>query len=351
MNTLKIYLITIITILFFNTFSYGQVLCIYCYDQNDSISSNVNNLIMNGGFENTNCIVNYLSTSVFCPNSSHYSCDIANWICTGGGINTYCQMMDSIHCTIVEGTKAVYFGNNLCNACSNTNYDTSCVIDLNCTVGGIPQGFPVAIISGYGGDTGVSLQQTVTGLTVGNTYVLEFWAGGEWGYTHRGLFAVDVGFGDTLLRNKSTDVGSVGTRFIIEFKATSPSHTIKFTNWGHISSYSTELVLDDVKLYTLAELNENINHCTLTGINDMNVTEKVSIYPNPSTNSITIATKSGTGNYELTITDLLSKEIFHRQITNSTQTNIDVLQWSNGVYFYEIKGDNETLQGKFVVEK
>ena len=351
MRIFKTYLLSIATLIIFNNASVGQVLCIYCYDQNDSISSNVNNLIVNGGFENTNCIANYLSTSVFCPNSMHYSCDIANWICTGGGTNTYCQMMDSVHCTIVEGHKAVYFGNNLCNACSNTNYDTSCLNDLNCTVAGIPQGFPVAILPGYGGDTGVSLQQTVSGLTVGNTYVLEFWAGGEWGYTHSGLFAVDVGFGDTLMRNKSTDTGSIGTRFIIEFNAVSNSHTIKFTNWGHISSYSTELVLDDVKLYTLAELNESVNRCSLTGINEMDNDKGTSIYPNPSNNSITISPKSAIGNYELIITDVLGNEVYTQPINNSNNLTINISKLSNGVYFYHIRNDKETLQGKFVVEK
>jgi PKD repeat protein len=43
--------------------------------------------------------------------------------------------------------------------------------------------------------------------------------------------------------------------------ASATSHTIKFTNWGHICSYCTELVLDDVKLYTLAELNPAIPPC------------------------------------------------------------------------------------------
>jgi hypothetical protein len=80
--------------------------------------------------------------------------------------------------------------------------------------------------------------------------------------TDLGLFAVDVGFGDTLLRTRHTPVGvGVGIRYLIEFRATSTSHTIKFTNWGHICTNCTELVLDDVRLYTLAELNPSIPPC------------------------------------------------------------------------------------------
>jgi PKD repeat protein len=99
----------------------------------------------------------------------------------------------------------------------------------------------------------------------GNTYVLEFWAGGEQylgSWDGKGLFAVDVGFGDTLLRCPATpNNGGIGTRYIIEFNAIAASHTIKFTNWGHIRYNCTELVLDDVRLYTVAELSPDVPAC------------------------------------------------------------------------------------------
>jgi len=53
----------------------------------------------------------------------------------------------------------------------------------------------------------------------------------------------------------------VGTRFIIEFRATAASHTVKFTNWGHICSYCSELVLDDVRLYPVGELAASVPPC------------------------------------------------------------------------------------------
>jgi hypothetical protein len=56
--------------------SFGQVLCVQCFRQNDSIGVGVgsHNLIVNGGFENSNCIAGYV-LSYFCPNSSGYDCD------------------------------------------------------------------------------------------------------------------------------------------------------------------------------------------------------------------------------------------------------------------------------------
>ena len=74
------------------------------------------------------------------------------------------------------------------------------------TVSGIPSGYPVNT-PGFGGTAGLSLQQTVSGLIAGNTYVLEFWAGGEslsW-YTESGVFAVDVGFGNIFMRCKPSN--------------------------------------------------------------------------------------------------------------------------------------------------
>src|SRR5258705_10836204 len=78
----------------------GQILCIYCYDQNDTVSAGVNNLLLNGGFE-SGCLVN----GYFCRNSTGYSCNITNWSCTGGGINTYAKMFDIASSTIVEGSQ------------------------------------------------------------------------------------------------------------------------------------------------------------------------------------------------------------------------------------------------------
>jgi len=238
-----------------------------CYDQNDSVSTGVNNLIQNGGFETTPCPAStgvIGSATSFCPNSIGYVCDLANWTCTGGGQNTYACIYNQVtnKSMIQEGNNAVYMGNYYCNGCSNTQGDTACLVNSGCTVSGPPAGFPNNPDPAYGGSVGVSIEQTVNGLTPMTIYVLEFWAGGEMGMMDPGLFAVNVGFGDTMLRNNQTPPGTgLGTRYLVEFRATNTSHTIKFTNWGHICWSCTELVLDDVRLYTLAELNPNIPPC------------------------------------------------------------------------------------------
>lgn len=263
----KILLPFLICFIFSFNLTKGQIICIQCFDQNDSISSGVNNLLLNGSFENSPCIPWPGSFHSYCPNSQYFDCSIADWTCTGGGIGTYAVLFDGTSAGFVpDGIRSVYFGNGFCDACSFIN-DTSCLADSGCAATGILPGHPLNQPD-YGGTTGVNLYQTVNGLSPGNAYVLEFWSGGEGSpYVNEGLFAVDIGFGYTYLRCPSTNpITGVGRRYIIEFYATSTSHTIKFTSWGHISNNSTELILDDAKLYTLAELSGTVAPCLVTPV-------------------------------------------------------------------------------------
>ena len=351
---MKKYLLLIIISFSFCKVSSAQVLCIHCYDQNVPVSTVVNNLVANGGFEINTCIPGQYS-DCYCPNSLSYDCDILNWTCTGGGTATYASMYDSTLSIIAEGTMAAYFGNFFSNVCTGGFGDLSCITDSLCTITGIPAGYPLSN-AGYGDSTGVSLQQTITGLTAGNTYVLEFWAGGELEgnmFTNSGLFAVNVGFGNTFLKDKPTNpasfgVDTTGTRYIIEFNATSSSHTIKFTNWGHIFTNCTELILDDVRLYTLAELDASVPHCTV-GIDNPNFQNAdYLVSPNPVLNELNIKTNSNELS-EIIFYDMASRKLLQQTFFNSTTINTQ--QLSKGIYFYEIKNKGSVIKkGKVVKE-
>ena len=342
---MKKYFLLFIFCVSFCKFSSAQILCIYCYDQNDSLSDNVNNLVVNGGFENTTCY--YPPIATFCPNAtSSPHCNIANWNCTGGGISTYAHIVSDVYSIIAEGAKAPYFGNLYSYPCSATLNDTFCIYMMGCTVAGIPVGHPYSMPT-FGMTTGVSLEQSVTGLAPGNIYVLEFWAGGEADngpFIKDGLFAVDVGFGDTLLKNRPTsplflgDPDTIGTRFIIEFIATSSSHTIKFTNWGHICHDCTELIIDDVRLYTLAELDAAVPHCSV-GISPTPTPstlggEGVVIIPNPFSNELSVKINSNQLS-EIILYDVFSKKLLQQTFANAVSINTE--KFSKGIYFYEIK--------------
>ena len=323
------------------------MLCVQCFQQNDSIGVGVgaNNLLLNGGFENTNCPFNNSGTT-YCPNSSMAHCTIANWACTGGGSMTYCYFWDSTIYKVVEGSHAAYFGNSYCTACSAAANDTACINNTGCTVTGIPAGYPISGAN-YGTTTGVSLSQTASGLIIGDVYVLEFWAGGEADQPKNGLFAVDIGFGNVFLRNKSTGAHTgIGTRYLIQFKATATSHAIKFTNWGHISIYNTELILDDVRLYTEAHLPPTVTLCSHDGINELNENE-INIYPNPISNELTVNTANNEPS-AIIIYDMLSRKLIQQTFSNTLIINTEFL--SKGIYLYEIINKKGSVKGKVVKE-
>ncbi|HKR06947.1 MAG TPA: T9SS type A sorting domain-containing protein [Bacteroidia bacterium] len=164
-----------------------------------------------------------------------------------------------------------------------------------------------------------------------------------------GLFAIDVGFGDTLLRNKTTNLGTIGTRYIIEFNATSSSHTIKFTNWGHICAGCTEVVLDDLRLYTLAELDASVPHCTV-GIDfpSASVGLENLISPNPFTNELNIKTNSQELS-EIIFYDIASRKLLQQSFINSFSVSTE--NFSKGIYFYEIRSKESVVKkGKVVKE-
>src|ERR1035437_1412094 len=95
----------------------------------------------------------------------------------------------------------------------------------------------------------------------------------------------------------------------------------------------------------------NVISNIMTDIKHIVANNTISVYPNPASSTITIHQSTPSPNQQLLITNILGEEIYHQAINNSTQTTIDISHWSNGVYFYQIRGDKETVQGKFVKEK
>ncbi len=295
---------------------------------------------MNGGFESTNCLP-YPVAHIYCPASSGYSCDLYNWTCSGGGTSTYACILDNSISTVPEGIFVAYLGNYFCNPCSQQADDTSCITASGCEAGGIPAGYPVNDIA-YGGSTGVSIAQTVSGLTIGSVYVLEFWAGGEPGFTQQGLFGVDVGFGIHMLRCNTTSAfaPAPGTRYIIEFRATAASHTIKFTNWGHICSSCTEVVLDNVRLYPAAQVAPAVPLCDSAVLTPNPVIDSLFI-PNVFTpdnqypNNFFEINYSGTKTYFLTIYNRWGEEVFTSADKNfHWDGRVNNEDASEGTYYY-----------------
>jgi hypothetical protein len=310
--------LTLLPVLFisFVTLGSGQLLCVRCFDQNEAIQQGVVNLISNGGFEQTNCTPGW-PFNCWCPNATNYDCDLTDWICTGGDELSYPHVFDTTLSVIPEGNNAAYFGNGNAFTCSTTWGDQSCEVADGCVISGFPTGYPHSN-PGWGDATGLSLHQMVSGLSIGQRYVLEFWAGGEPLHellSEPSIFSVDVGFGKIFLECKSTgETNPIGTRFLVIFDAIATSHQITFTNWGHICDICTELVLDDVRLYTLDQLPMSIGGC-ITSTEKWNRPEEINIYPNPAREYVTVDHADVNS---ITLLNIMGQEVWKRKVSGKT---------------------------------
>ncbi len=103
----------------------------------------------------------------------------------------------------------------------------------------------------------MSLSQSVTGLEIGQTYQLDFFVTGEdnlSGFTNLGLFG--LGIGSELKYLAVPTAGNpfgASQRYQVTFSADATTLDIAFTNWGHLPSQGSELVLDDVILNVIPE--------------------------------------------------------------------------------------------------
>lgn len=141
-----------------------------------------------------------------------------------------------------DGANCVYFGNWITSASQVPNFGVN---------GEVTFPGPVAFTNVVAANQGqVTLAQTVA-LTVGATYLLDFWTTGEGPpILSSGVFGLDIGSQSVFL-----EVVTGTRRYYVTFIADTASTTIAFTNWGHLQTgtgVTTELILDDVILNAMA---------------------------------------------------------------------------------------------------
>ena len=303
----------------------AQVMCIQCLDQTGALDTNAVNLIQNGSFEDTDCDPYTIVWDVYCPASTSYSCNIADWTCTGGGTSTYALMYDVTTSTIPDGNLAAYLGSAFGSVCATA--DMSCVTDSACQVWGITTGYPTNAPE-YGGSTGVSLEQDVHGLSIGASYRLEFWAGGE-NFPEPGIFSVDLGFGYSYFRCPPTPPGSIGVRYAMTFTATDTMHTVKFTNWGHLTSNASEVLIDDVRLYQVT----HGEPCLSTAVHHVVADHPATVRPTLVTDMITI-NAPGNDLLRLRVLDASGRVVIDKAVRPNDQVDMNAL--STGAFSYEL---------------
>ncbi len=97
--------------------------------------------------------------------------------------------------------------------------------------------------------------------------------------------------------------------------------------------------LDSATLYF------NISYSKPSGLNDL-MENNLNIYPNPVTNKINIETMLDLQNATLNIVNSLGEIVMKKQLISDTE--FDVSNFKNGVYFLNIVSNNYTVFRKFI---
>lgn len=114
--------------------------------------------------------------------------------------------------------------------------------------------------------------------------------------------------------------------------------------------------LDDIRFYdrilSVSEINEIYNlpgSCQNLSIKQDNISNNLSIYPNPAKNELHICSKNNNENHTICLYDMTGREIVKVQ-TDSVETLIDVSDLTEGIYL--VKDINrENIQSKLVLKK
>jgi len=98
-------------------------------------------------------------------------------------------------------------------------------------------------------------------------------------------------------------------------------------------------------------VNENVEvniHMVLTGIED-NLSEQVSIYPNPSNGIVNFDIPKGLNASQIFIHDISGRVVEQALISDQLE-RIDMSTKAKGIYIYQIHTDNEIIKGKLIIK-
>ena len=85
----------------------------------------------------------------------------------------------------------------------------------------------------------------------------------------------------------------------------------------------------------------------ITGIDDISSIDKVSLFPNPTAQSITFQLTEGSEQFQVQLFDMQGKEVFYQLIQNNKPISIEFL--NDGLYLYRLIGNGRHHTGKFQI--
>ncbi|HET6992619.1 MAG TPA: T9SS type A sorting domain-containing protein, partial [Bacteroidia bacterium] len=107
-------------------------------------------------------------------------------------------------------------------------------------------------------------------------------------------------------------------------------------------------------VYTYTDVNGCSNSATqqitvdlCLGLSNGIINSDVEVFPNPFSNSVTVATDNPQAKADLKIYNLLGEEVYSSVITNQ-KTEIDLQSLQSGIYFIRITSGDRTITKKIV---
>ncbi|MFO0479543.1 MAG: S8 family serine peptidase [Bacteroidota bacterium] len=86
------------------------------------------------------------------------------------------------------------------------------------------------------------------------------------------------------------------------------------------------------------------------GLNEMTYEKGISIYPNPANNKLNVSTITNFNNASISLYDVTGKLVMKKNNIDGQTQNIDISQYSSGLYFVEINQGGDILRRKVIIE-
>lgn len=83
--------------------------------------------------------------------------------------------------------------------------------------------------------------------------------------------------------------------------------------------------------------------CTVTGLVENNGANDFSIYPNPATSNITIASSTNKNVENIKVYSILGKTLINQSANNSSKYELDISNLITGIYFIEVTTENKNV--------
>jgi hypothetical protein len=189
--------------------------------------------------------------------------------------------------------------------------------------------------------TGEGMYQYVSGFSIGNVYTVSYqfcgtnlWGGSGDCLWH--LFLDDVDVNQSIVFSSSNPNWQTNS---YTFTATMATHKFGFRAYTPTFNGGGSAAIDNFML-SLSKP---------TGTPNYFLQGRISVYPNPCSDLLTINLKSEAGTCIFSLFDLTGRKIMQEEFSAYCKINTSML--NSGVYFYELRDSNRVLQRGNVVKK